>query len=479
MMSQLQIKSLNGEQVAIGPDAQMAFRDSLRGPLLMSGDEGYEEARSVWNGMIDRRPALIARCTGTADVLQAVRFASDNGLLVSVHGGGHNAAGFAVIDDGLMIDLSLMKGVYVDPQARTARTEGGVTWGDLDHETQPFGLAAPGGLISTTGIAGLTLGGGFGWLRRKYGLSCDNLIAADVVTADGQLHRTSETENADLFWALRGGGGNFGVVTSFEFSLHPVGPMVMAAILFYPFEAVRQVFGGWRDFVATAPDEISTNAFIWSIPPTEDWPVEMHWQPFVGVSAMYVGSVEEGQQALQPLRELAEPLADASQPMPYTFLQQMFDPFFPAGELQYYWKSLNLDGLDENAIETIITHAETRPSPMNLIDLWAMGGAVGRVGADDSAFGDRSFPFSLVLNSCWRDPADNKANIAWTRALWHDMQRFSPGSTYLNFPGLGEEGEAIVKQSYGANYERLSAIKQKYDPDNLFRLNQNIKPAQS
>jgi hypothetical protein len=264
------------------------------------------------------------------------------------------------------------------------------------------------------------------------------------------------TENADLFWALRGGGGNFGVVTSFEYRLYPVGPQVMAAAVFYPFEAAAQVLAGWRDFMATAPDEISSNLALWSIPPTPDWPEEMHRQPMTAVVAMYAGSVADGQRVLQPLRELATPLADASQPMPYTALQQMFDPFFPEGDLHYYWKSLNLNCLNDEAIETLIGYAGERPSPMSVVDLWALGGAVGRVAATDTAFGDRSAPFSLVLNSSWADPADTQANIAWTRALWSAMQPFSPGSIYLNFPGLGEEGEALVAQAYGANYERLA-----------------------
>jgi FAD/FMN-containing dehydrogenase len=475
-MFELQIKTLNGHLANISPEKVAALQANLRGALLRPQDAGYDAARRVWNGMIDRRPALIVRCTGSADVIASVNFAREHSLLVSVRGGGHNAAGHAVTEGGLMIDLSLMKGIRVDPLARRAWAAGGVTWGELDHETQPFGLAAPGGVVSTTGIAGLTLGGGFGWLRRKYGLSCDNLLSADMVTVDGQLVKASETENADLFWALRGGGGNFGIVTSFEYRLYPVGPLVMAAVVFYPFDAAAQVLCGWRDFMATAPDQISANVALWSIPPTPDWPAEMHWQPMTAVIAMYAGPAEEGERALQPLRQLATPLADASQPMPYIALQQMFDPFFPKGDLHYYWKSLNLNCLNDEAIETLIGYAGERPSAMSVIDLWALGGAVGRVAATDTAFGDRSAPFSMVLNSSWADPADTQANIAWTRALWSAMQPFSTGSIYLNFPGLGEEGEALVEQAYGANYKRLVAIKQKYDPGNLLCLNQNINP---
>jgi hypothetical protein len=477
-MNNLSVKTLSGGTAEVDAQAVTALQTAVRGPVLTADSPEYDATRQVWNAMIDKYPALIVRCTGTADVVTAVNFARQHETMLSVRGGGHNAAGFAVADGGVMIDLSLMRGVHVDPSARTARAAGGVTWGDLDHETQLFGLAAPGGVVSTTGIAGLTLGGGIGWLRRKYGLSCDNLVSADVVTAAGKVVHVSQNENADLFWALRGGGGNYGIVTSFEFKLHPVGPMVMAAVIFYPFDVAQQVFAGWREFMASAPNEIASNVFLSTIPPTADWPKEMHWVPFTGVSAMYTGSVEDGQQALQPLRELATPIADVSQPMPYTMFQQLFDPLFPKGALQYYWKSLNLNSLADEVVEIIINYAQKQPSPMNLIDIWAMGGAVARVGAEESAFGNRDFPYSLVLNSTCSDPADNEANIAWTRALWDELQGFSPGSTYLNFPGLGEDADRIVKQSYGDNYVRLSAIKRKYDPGNLFRLNQNIKPAQ-
>jgi len=475
-MSNIQILTLTGDKKTLEAAMIAELKNSLRGDLLQTGDIGYEKVRRVWNGMIDKRPALIARCTGTADVIQAVKFAQQHDLLVSVRGGGHNVAGNAVCDESLMIDLSLMKGIHVDARCRTARVAPGATLGDLDHETQAFGLAAPGGVVSTTGVAGLTLGGGYGWLRRKYGLSCDNLLSVDVVTAEGKLLTASETENADLFWAIRGGGGNFGIVTSFEFRLHPVGPMVMAGVIFYPFAEAKTVLAGWRDFMATAPDEISSNATLWSIPPTPDFPEALHWQPMVAVIAVYSGPVEEGQQAIQPLRELATPITDASSPMPFTVMQSMFDPFFPEGQLYYYWKSLNLSRLSNDAIDTLIAHAETRPSPMSLIDIWAMGGAVSRVGPEETAFGDRSAPFTMVLNTSWPDPKDSEQNIGWTRQLWTEMQRFSPGSIYLNFPGLGEDNDETVQKAYGPNYERLATLKKKYDPSNFFRLNQNIKP---
>lgn len=476
-MPDIQAVTLNGDAVTVDESAVTLFSNNLRGTLLQAGDTGYNEARQVWNGMIDKCPALIARCTGTADVIQAVQFAQAHQLLVSVRGGGHNAAGNATCEGGLMIDLSLMKGVHVDPRARIARVQGGATWGDLDHEAQAFALATPGGVVSTTGVAGLTLGGGYGWLRRKYGLSCDNLLSVDMVTADGQLLTASETENADLFWGIRGGGGNFGIVTSFEFQLHPVGPHVAVADVFYPFSDAKRVLTSWRDFMATAPDEISSNALLWSIPPAPDFPTEMHGQLVVDVIAVYAGSAKEGEKAVQPLRELTTPLLDASATMPFTALQCSADMLFPKGTLHYYWRSLNLNHLPDEAIDTLIAQATQRPSPMSLIDLWAMGGAVSRIEATATAFGDRSAPFTMVLNTSWPEPKNTEANITWTRTLWSEMHRFSSGSMYLNFPGLDEEGEAMVQKAYGRNYERLVALKNKYDPDNLFRLNQNIKPS--
>lgn len=476
-MANITAVTLTGDTITLNEAVLAEFAGNLRGRLLQVGDVDYDEARVVWNGMIDKRPALIVRCTGTADVIQAVQFAQAHQLLVSVRGGGHNAAGNATCDGGVMIDLSLMRGVQIDPRARIARVQGGATWGDLDHETQAFALATPGGVVSTTGVAGLTLGGGYGWLRRKYGLSCDNLLSVDIVTADGQLLTASETENADLFWGIRGGGGNFGIVTSFEFQLYPVGPQVMVAYVFYPISEAKPVLCGWRDFMAAAPDEISSNAALWSIPPAPDFPLAMHGQPIVAVITIHSGSPKYGEKAVQPLRELTPPLIDASGIMPYTMLQASADLLFPKGQLRYYWKSLTLNHLNDDAINTLIDHAAKRPSPMTLIDLWAMGGAVSRVEAQETALGDRSAPFTLVLNTSWLDPQDTEVNIAWARNLWSAMHRFSSGNMYLNFPGLDEDGEQMVRSSYGQNYERLVALKNKYDPMNLFRLNQNIKPS--
>lgn len=476
-MPDLKVMTTEGENTDLEEATIEQFKSGLRGELLSPGDDSYDEARVIWNGMIDKRPALIARCSGAADVIDAVNFARTNNVLLAVRGGGHNVAGNAVCDGGLVIDLSQMKGVEVDPGKRVARAQGGVTWGDLDRETQAFGLATPGGVVSTTGIAGLTLGGGFGWLRRKYGLSVDNLRSVDIVTADGQFLKASNTENTDLFWAIRGGGGNFGVVTSFEFSLHPVGPVLMFEAAMYPAENATAFAPLWREFMETAGDEVSSQMAFWSIPDIEAFPESARGKPVVIFPAVYAGPADEGQKILQPLREFGTPLVDLSGPMPFTSIQTAFDPFFPKAELQYYWKSLYLDNLNHDTIETIVSRAAARPSPMTLVNVWSMGGAMIRVAAKETAFGDRSAAFLLEISSTWADPQDSERNIGWTREFWAEMKRFSSGGVYLNFPGLGEEGEDLVRAAYGANYERLVDLKNKYDPRNLFSLNQNIKPS--
>jgi FAD/FMN-containing dehydrogenase len=446
----------------------------LAGELIRSGDAGYEEARGVWNGLIDRRPALVARCRGVADVVACVRFAAEHDLLLAVRGGGHNVAGFGTCDGGLVIDLSAMRGVRVDLVRRTVRAEGGATWGDLDRETQLFGLAAPGGIHSKTGIAGLTLGGGQGWLRRTHGMSCDNLLSADVVTADGRLLVASETEHADLFWALRGGGGNFGVVTSFEYHLHPVGPMVAFAGPVYPMEETSRVIAGFRDFVAGAPDEINASVTWWSIPAVPGFPEETHGQAVVIVPSVYAGPPAEGEARLLPLRQLGEPILDLSATLPFTALQQLFDPFFPRGE-RHYWKSLYLAGLGDEAAAEIETWIRRRPSSNSMAALWALGGALGRVNPEATAIGERTAPFLLEILANWADPGESEANVAWARDFFTAMERFSAGKTNLNFPGLGEDPR-FVREAFGRNYGRLAALKQTYDPTNLFRLNQNIDP---
>ena len=462
--------------MTLDPEATQGFVDQVRGAVLRPGDQGYDDARAIWNGLIDRRPALIVQCSGAADVVDAVNFARENGLLLSVKGGGHNVAGNAVNDDGLVIDLSLMRGVHVDPATRTMRAQGGATWGDADRETQLYGLAVPGGVVSTTGIAGLTLHGGVGHLRRKHGLSLDNLLSVDIVTADGRLRRASATENEDLFWAVRGAGSNFGVVTSFEFQAHPVGPTVMVGAVFYALEDARSVLTAWRDYMDAAPEELSTVAIFWSVPPGEPFPPEHHGKAVLIVAGAYAGSLEDGEPIVQPLRELARPLIDLSGPWPWVGLQSGFDALFPKGAL-YYWKARSLADLPEGVIDEVADFAARRPTPLTDIVVWHHGGAMSRVGDTETAYAGRDALFHVNGEVSWTDPAQSDEAIAWGREFWDAMGRHSTGGVYLNFPGLGEEKEALVRAGYGANYERLAELKAKYDPTNLFRMNLNITPA--
>jgi FAD/FMN-containing dehydrogenase len=468
------------DQVAVEEklDAQAlaGFTETVRGSVLTPGDSGYDEARSIWNALIDRRPALIVQCSGAADVVDAVNFAREQGLDLSIKGGGHNVAGNAVNDGGLVIDLSQMRGVHVDPESRTVRVQGGATWGDCDRETQLFGLAVPAGVVSTTGVAGLTLHGGLGHLRRKYGLTIDNLLSVDIVTADGQFRKASATENEDLFWAVRGAGSNFGVVTSFEFQAHPVGPMVFVGAIFYPLEDATKVLPAWRDFMAQAPEELSSLAICWSLPPAPPFPPELHGAPTVAVAACYCGSLEEGERIVQPLRELAEPLVDASGPWPWLGLQSGFDAIFGKGELRY-WKSRALAELSAEAISDLVDLAGRRPAPLTDIAIWHHGGAMTRVAESETAYGGRDAPFLVTAEANWTDPAQNDEAISWAREVWDAMEPYTTGGVYLNFPGLGEEKEALAQAGYGENYERLTQLKAKYDPENLFRMNINIPPA--
>jgi FAD/FMN-containing dehydrogenase len=458
-----------------GPEAVQGFMEGVRGAVLRPGDQGYDDARAIWNGLIDRRPALIVQCTGAADVVDAVNFAREHNLLLSVKGGGHNVAGNAVNDGGLVIDLSSMRGVHVDPSTRTVRAQGGALWGDCDRETQLFGLAVPGGVVSTTGIAGLTLHGGVGHLRRKYGLSIDNLISVDIVTADGELRRASANENEDLFWAVRGAGSNFGVVTSFEFQAHPVGPIVTVGAIFYPYDDATSALPAWRDYMASAPDELSSLAFFWNVPPHEPFPPEHHGKPVLIVAAVYSGSVEDGEPVVQPLRELAQPLIDLSGPWPWLGLQSGFDALFPPGDFRY-WKSRALAELSEEAIDEIVEWAARRPTPITDIAIWHHGGAMSRVDETATAYAGREAPYLVTGEASWTDAAQNDEGIAWGREFWNAMGRHSTGGLYLNFPGLGEENDSLVRAGYGPNYDRLAALKAKYDPTNLFRMNLNITP---
>ena len=463
-------------EVSLDPEAVQGFVEGVRGAVLRPGDQSYDDARAIWNGLIDRRPALIVQCTGAADVVDAVNFAREHNVLLSVKGGGHNVAGNAVNDGGLVIDLSQMRGVHVDPSTNAVRVQGGATWGDCDRETQLFGLAVPGGVVSTTGVAGLTLHGGVGHVRRKHGLSIDNLLSVDIVTADGQLRRASATENEDLFWAVRGAGSNFGVVTSFEFRAHPVGPMVMVGATFYPQEVSRTVLPAWRDYMASAPDELSSLAFFWNVPEEEPFPPEQHGKPALILAAVYSGSVEDGEPVVQPLRELAQPLVDLSGPWPWLGLQSGFDALFPPGQFRY-WKSRAFAELTEEAIDEIADWAARRPTPLTDITIWHHGGAMSRVGESETAYAGRDAPFLVTGEASWTEPSQTNDGIAWGREFWDAMGRHSTGGIYLNFPGLGEEKEELVRAGYGVNYDRLAALKAKYDPTNLFRMNLNITPA--
>lgn len=449
----------------------------FRGDLIRPDDATYDDVRAVWNGMIDKYPILIARCHGVADVISAVEFARENDLPVAVRGGGHSVAGSAVCNDGLVIDCSAMTGVRVDPDERTAWAQAGTTWMDLDHETQEFGLATPGGVVSDTGIAGLTLGGGIGHLRCKYGLSCDNLRSVELVTADGEFLTVSRTENPDLFWGLRGGGGNFGVVTAFEYDLHSVGPEVATCLVFYPGDQMGECLRAYREYVESAPEEVSTLTLAGVMPDEEPFPADVVNDLKIGILGCYAGSVEEGKPALSSLREFAEPIADFSGTMPYADFQQLFDEDYPAG-MRYYWKSLYLDRLSDSAIDRITYWVDTAPSSLSTIDVWQLGGAIADVDVSESAFAGRHAPFLLGVEANWEDPANDGTNIAWVRDCLDDMRQFSDGSVYLNFPGFFEEGDEMMRTTFGSAYDRLVALKDEYDPTGLFRAGQNtISPS--
>jgi FAD/FMN-containing dehydrogenase len=465
----------DGCETTLEDEAIAAFAGSLRGQLLRPGDAEYDTARQVWNGLIDKRPALIARCTGTADVAAAVRFAKSHDLLLAVRGGGHNVAGSAVCDGGLVIDLSPMRGILVDPTKRTARAQPGITWGELDHETQLHGLATPGGEVSTTGIAGYTLSGGIGALHRKWGLACDNLLSVELVTADGAVLRASPTEHPDLFWAIRGGGGNFGIVTWFEYQLHPLGPDVYAAAVIYPFDDVPAMLRRWRAFTDAAPDEVTSGFFLWSIPPLPDVPEEMHYTPCVILTGLYAGPAEEGEAATAPLRGLAEPLADISGIGAYTYNQSAFDFLFPVGGY-YYWKSHFLDTLSDDAVEQIVARFTTTPSPRSAFALRHLGGAISRTPEDASAYANRGARYNLSLDAVWADPAESDANVAWVRQCWEALRPHASGGVYLNFAGLYEDVDTLARAGHGRNHARLREIKRRYDPENRFRGNVNIAP---
>lgn len=469
------MQSTKTKSVVIEETTLRSLQAQFSGELIRPGESAYEQSRKIWNGMIDRYPALIARCQNTKDVQAAVNFAREQNLLIAVRGGGHNVAGYAVCEGGIVIDLSPMRKVSVDPVARTAGVQGGATLGDMDAATQAFGLAAPAGVVSATGVAGLTLGGGLGWLRRKYGLTCDNLVAAEVVTADGQVVYTSEEQNPELLWGLRGGGGNFGIVTNFVFRLHSVGPEVAFTFVFYPIAKAKEVLRFHEQFLSNEPGNISTIAVMGQVPQVDAFPAEIHGQPFVGLLGMYAGDAAKGMKAMQPLRELGDSLVDMSAIMPYTEAQKVYDADYPSGH-RYYWKSTNMNALSDEVIEILTRYATQAPSGHSTIDIWLGGGAMGQPSANATAYGRRDIPYLVNPEANWEHPKDDSVNIAWARNLLAELEAYSAGGMYLNFPGFLEEGEKLVKASYGENYTRLVALKTQYDPHNLFRRNQNIKP---
>jgi hypothetical protein len=450
----------------------------FRGALIDAGHPGYDHARAVWNGLVDRRPRLIARCTGTADVAAAVRFARERDLEIAVKGGGHNVAGTAVCDDGIVIDLSPMRGLDVDPAGRTARVQGGALWRDVDHETQAHGLATTGGIVGHTGVGGLTLGGGIGWLMRRHGLTVDNLIEAEVVTADGEIIRTSAEWHPDLFWALRGGGGNFGVVASFRFALHAVGPILTAGAVYWAADDTVDVLRCYRDFIADAPEELGTVVRLGAVPPLADIPRELHFRPAIGVGCCHAGPVDEGERAVRPLRRFGTPLVDLVGPTRYVDHQGGLDDTVPHG-WRYYWKATSLRALSDEVVEAVAEHAARARSPRSYAALFHMGGAVARVARDATAYPGRDAAHNLVIDAAWLPDQDESVGgpeRAWARAFLEALEAHRSG-VYVNFLDA-DDGTERIRESYGdETYRRLAGIKAVYDPDNVFHRNRNIPPA--
>jgi len=451
------------------------LRQVIDGEVIRPGDRAYDDASKVWNGAIHRSPAAVVRCAGVSDVVAAVRFAREHDLLVSVRGGGHGVGGHAVCEGGLVIDLSPMKMIAVDPGRRTARTEAGVLWGELDRETQAFGLATTGGVVTHTGIAGLTLGGGIGWLMRKHGATVDNLLSAQLVTVEGAVVAAGGDENADLFWGIRGGGGNFGIVTSFEYRLHPVGPQVLAGPLFHALDDAPELLRFYRDFIAHAPDELTTIFNLRRAPSLPLLPPELHGRPVVMVVVCYAGPLGEGEAVVRPLRAFGSPLLDAIEARPYTELQSMFDATVPHG-WHYYWKSSELPPLSEGAIETLVEHAAVQASPLSYCITFQLGGAVSRVDEEETAFSQRDAAHNVNINAVWtEDDEEPERHSEWARRFHAALEPFACDRVYVNF--LGDEGAERVRSAYGdEKYRRLAALKEKWDPSNFLRHNQNIEP---
>ncbi|HET6444839.1 MAG TPA: FAD-binding oxidoreductase [candidate division Zixibacteria bacterium] len=469
-------KSASNLKVALDDAAIEGLQGRFQGEIIRQSDSGYDAARSIWNAMIDKYPALIARCTSSDDVNEAVNFARETGMLLSVRGSGHNVAGSAVCDGGLMIDLSLMKDIQVDPDRSTAKAQPGVVFGEMDKATQPYGLAAPGGIVSETGIAGLTLGGGFGWLSRKHGFSCDSLISAEIVTAGGELLTASESENSDLFWGIRGGGGNFGIVTSFEFQLHPVGPEVLAGMMLYRLEDASSVLRFFREYTASAPEELGSATVFLVAPPAPFIPEELHGKPVLSIITSYIGGVEEAQRVMQPMRDFGSPIVDGIKIKLFTEHNSALDAGQPSG-MHYYWKSEYVTEIADEVIDTLVEFAAKMTSPYSRLAVFHLGGAVKRHDEQAMAVSHRNVEYVIAINTGWADPQDNDKQIRWTRDLWTAIRPFSSGGVYVNFLSA-DDGEDRVRAAYGeTKFERLVQLKSKYDPQNLFQVNKNVKPA--
>ena len=451
--------------------------ENISGKLLTSENTEYDQARAVWNGMIDRRPELIIQCMSTKDITESVKYATQKNLSISIKAGGHNVAGHGVGENSMMLDLSGMNNVHVDPDKRSAWVDGGATWRDVDKATQAHGLATPGGLISDTGVAGLTLSGGIGWLRAHHGLCIDNIKSVEMVIADGTIVNASENENSDLFWAIRGGGGNFGVITKFEFALHEFGPEVMFCAPIYPISAGAEPIRQWRNFMERHGGDVGSLIEFSTVPESEDFPEQYWGQRVYTLAAVYNGDADEGEKVMQPLRELGDMVTDFSGKMDYCNVQMLFDELMPKGQFRCYWKCHYLDRLTDEVIDNILEGNAAPASPNTLTSIWNFGGATAQVRADATAFGDRSMPYMFSIDSTWADAEDDDSNITWTRNFWDRMKPFSAnGRMYLNFPGQGEEGEKVLQDTFGENYSRLRKIKTKFDPQNRFCFNQNIKP---
>ena len=460
------VRTITGSDGILEERIVEELKASLRGALIRESDDGYEQARMVWNGNIDRRPALIARCAGVADVIDAVNFAHAHNLLVAIRGGAHSAAGHGTCDGGIVIDLSQMRGLRVDPENRTAQAQAGVLWGDLDRDAEAFGLATTGGVISNTGIAGLTLGGGLGWLMGKHGLTIDNLLSADVVTADGRFLNASANQNADLFWGLRGGGGNFGIVTSFEYRLHPVGPTVLGGVILHPLDRAKEVLRFYRDFSSSLPDEAEAYAGLMTSPEGD---------PVVALMLGYNGPVAEGERVLEPARKFGEPIADLVQPMPHSVRNTLFDEPAAIHGIQRYWKSGFTDTISDELIDVVVGGASDFSSTLSNIAFYKIHGAATRVPSNETAFGLRGEKWDLNVLSQWTESGESERHIAWTRQIWERVEPLISDAAYVNHIA-GDDTPEKVRASYGGNYEKLVALKDKYDPTNMFRLNPNIKP---